>query len=311
METLRFISTPSQAKRLNDHLERGSKTRSVRGLEVEAISLQVIEEICRTAGVDFALIGIDQFLQQPRSDGISLLLDADIEPIVYSDFWDPPLYIDGVETNRIVSDKYRLYRMIQEVPEVRQPKTIPVHNHHDVESALNEIPTDKIVLKPRRNSHSSRNVLVMARSRIGQLRDDECLNFYDCIMQEYPPESLWPPKEWRLHFVGRKLCRCLKITDKNNWRKVFNIEDMPLSEIPPEIRNQALKIAAILVNNRNKDNFTLDFLETTSGFVFLEANCGALGSFYIDDREKKVFLQEIFLTLFRLYFKRRIKVCIS
>lgn len=311
METLRFISTPSQAKRLNDHLDGGSKIKSIRGLEVEAISLQVIEEICRTVGVDFALIGIDQFLQHIPSDGVSLLLDADVEPIVYSDFWGRQLQVDGAEINKIVSDKFRVYRMIREVPGVSQPKTIPVHNHHDVESALTEIQTDKVVLKPRISGHSSRNVLIVDRTRIEQPRDDERLNFHNCIMQEYPPESLWPPKEWRLHFVGRKLCRCLKITDKNNWKGYFKIEDIPLLEIPIGIGDQALKIAARLVNNRNKDNFTLDFLETKNGPIFLEANCGALGSFYIDDPEKKDFLQEIFITLFRLHFKRRIKPCIS
>lgn len=307
METLRFISTPSQEKRLNDHLDGGSGMKSKRGLEVEATSLQAIAEICHEANVHFVLMGIDRFLQRPSFDGISLLLDAEVEPIVYSPFWDPPLGVDGVEINRIASDKYRLYRMIREIPDVRQPQTTFIHNHRDIQSALQEIQTDKIVIKPRKNSHSSRNVLVMNRSRIERQLDDECLNFSDCIMQEYLPESLWPPKEWRLHFVGRKLCRCLRITDKNNWRKSFKIEDVPLPEIPLELRGQAQKIAAVLVNPRNKDNFTLDFLETEKGVIFLETNCGALGSFYIDSPEKKIFLREIFITLFRLYFKRRIR----
>lgn len=311
MDTLRFISTPSQVKKMNDHLAaEGSKGLSVRGLEVEATSLMVIRAICEDCRIQFELVGIDEFLRDQPKDGISLLLDADVEPMVYSGFWNPPLKVDGNEVSRIIGDKHRIYKMISTIKDVRQPKTLPLHNHRDVKSALAEILTEKVVIKPR-NSHSSKNVLILDKSRLVDTRPDERLNFADSIVQEYLPESLWPPREWRLHFVGRQLCRAIKITDKNNWTGAFKVENHAPQDVPRDLAEQAQKVATVLVNQRNRDNFTLDFLETEQGHLFLEANCGALGSFYVDDPEHRKYLEPIFANLFRLFFKRKISDCLT
>lgn len=311
MDTLRFIATPSQAKKLNDHLS-GSESQgfSIRGLEVEAVSLSVIRAICEEARIQFELVGADDFLKKQPADGISLLLDADVEPIVYSEFWAPPLKVDGSEINRLIGDKHRIYKMISTVQSVKQPKTLPLHNHRDLEDALAQLPTEKVVIKPR-NSHSSKNVLILDKARLTNTRPDERLNFADCIVQEYLPESLWPPREWRLHFVGRQLCRAIRITDKNNWTGAFGVDNQKTQDVPKDLAAQAQKVAEILANPKSKENFTLDFLETKMGPLFLEANCGALGSFYIDNPKFREYLEPIFLQLFRKFFKKKILQCIS
>lgn len=311
MDTLRFVSTPPQAKKLNDHLAgKKSQGLSIRGLEVEATSLVVVRAICEDCRVQFELVGADEFFRDKPENGISLLLDANVEPMVYSEFWNPPLKVDGNDVSRIIGDKYRIYRMISTVEGVKQPITLPLHNHRDIESALTSMSTEKVVIKPR-NSHSSKNVLILDKSRLANTRPDERLNFSDSIVQEYLPESLWPPIEWRLHFVGRQLCRAIRITDKNNWTGSFNVDNHSTRDVPKELVEQARKVAMVLVNQRNKDNFTLDFLETEEGYLFLEANCGALGSFYVDNPEHRKYLEPIFAQLFRLFFKRKISDCLT
>jgi len=304
MSEVRFITNVDQVERLNDHLvPEGTHTRSVHGLEVEKTSLQVIQQICQESGVSLALIGIDQFLREQPRDGISLLLDADVEPIVYGDLVRPPVPVDGAEVVNLIQDKFAVYRTMLQARGILQPQTEIIHNHHDVEGALSKITSERVVIKPRNGGHSSRNVLMLNRTRLENHQKGEIFNFHDCILQEYVADALWPPAEWRLHFVGRTLCRCLRTTDKNNWSHSFCTGDVELDQIPDDLKAAAVEASRHLTGERNRDNFTLDFLQTQKSFVFLEANCGALGSFYVDNTKKKPYLLPMFHRMFRRYFK--------
>lgn len=306
MSEVRFITNVDQVERLNDHLvPDGTHTRSVHGLEVEKISLQVIQQICQESGVSFALIGIDQFLREQPRDGISLLLDADVEPVVYGDLMRPPIPVDGAEVVNLIQDKFAVYRTMLQARGILQPQTEIIHNHHDVEGALSKIKSKRVVIKPRNGGHSSRNVLMLNRTRLENHQEGEIFNFHDCVLQEYVADALWPPVEWRLHFVGRTLCRCLQTTDKNNWTSKFATTDVDLDHIPDGLRIAAMEASRHLAGEKNRDNFTLDFLQTQNGFVFLEANCGALGSFYVDSSAKKPFLLPMFQRMFRRHFKKK------
>lgn len=306
MNEVRFITNVDQVERLNDHLvQEGTRTRSVHGLEVEKTSLQVIQQICQESAVSFSLIGIDKFLREQPTNGISLLLDADVEPVVYGNFVCPPIPVDGTEIVTLIQDKFAVYRTMMQARGILQPRTEIIHNHHDVEGVLSKIKSERVVIKPRNGGHSSRNVLMLNRSRLEDRQEGEIFNFHDCILQEYAEDALWPPIEWRLHFVGRALCRCLRTTDKNNWSHEFRTSDVDLDNIPAELEGAAVEASRHLAGERNRDNFTLDFLQTKNGFVFLEANCGALGSFYVDSPEKKPFLIPMFQRMFRRYFKKK------
>ncbi|MCL5239368.1 MAG: hypothetical protein M1286_02765 [Candidatus Marsarchaeota archaeon] len=95
----------------------------------------------------------------------------------------------------------------------------------------------------------------------------------------------------------------MKIRDKNNWEKALNIQDISQQEVPANLINQATEIATRLADRKSKDNFTLDFLETKEGFMFLEANCGALGSFYISKEEDAELLRPIIKQLLKVHFR--------
>lgn len=306
MDAVRFITNVNQVERLNDHLTpQGTHTRSVHGLEVEKTSLQVIQKICHESGVSFALIGIDRFLRDQPKEGVSLLLDADVEPVVYGDFVHPPIPVDGAEVVKLIQDKFAVYRTMMQARGILQPQTEIIRNHREIGSALSKIKSEKVVIKPRNGGHSSRNVLMLNRTRLENHQEGEIFNFHDCILQEYVADALWPPVEWRLHFVGRTLCRCLQTTDKNNWACHFATVDVDLDHIPDSLQAAAMEASHHLTGEKNRDNFTLDFLQTQNGFVFLEANCGALGSFYVDDPQKKPYLLPMFQRMFQRYFKRK------
>ena len=282
MKTLRFISLPDEAAPLNEYLEKSIYSKYLdKFREGEVRSMTAFKRLCEEYGAKFEIIGIDEFLKTKEKTGKSLLLDGDIESILYSEYWSPLLNVDGSSISKMISDKYVIYKMVKSVKEVLQPKTVYIQNYSELAGALEQIRTGTVVLKPRRDSFSSHNVLIIKRDRIEKISEGERLNFVDYLVQEYLEETLWPPQEWRFHFVGRELCRCMKIQDKNNWEKSLMITDLKVHDIPKELLDQAIAISRLLVNPKNSDNFTLDFLETKNGFIFLEANCGALGSFYI------------------------------
>lgn len=306
MNTVRFIALPHQASRLNEYLETGRCSRSLKDFkEGEIPSVVTFKKFCKEYGISFQVIGIDEFINLKPDDGVSLLLDVDIEPIVYSKYWSPPLKVDGQKISKLISDKYTIYRIVQNIPGVLQPKTAYIKNHLDIPKALSHITTPKIVLKPRSNSYSSHNVLILNRERIEHTSNYEMLNFTEYLLQEYLEETLWPPQEWRFHFIGRDICRCMKICDKNNWKRSLHIQDLPVQDVPQDLVNQAIEIAKRLANSKSKDNFTLDFLETKTGFLFLEANCGALGSFYIQKEEDEELLRPIIRKLLKVYFRMK------
>lgn len=274
---------------------------SLRNQKIEYISLQVIREICEEFHVNFSVLGIADFLKIEQR-GVTLLLDADIEPILYGDIFGKRIAVDGSEVSKCIDDKMSVYRLLLQSSKIKQPQTEPIHNHKDLSEALSRIPSQLVVIKPRSGGHSSRNVLIIDRQRFTDLRNEEMCNFHNCIVQEYIPS--WPPKEWRLHFVGQTLCRCLQIIDKNNWMNNFKINDIAINDLPSDLLDTAKNAACLISSKRCSDNFTIDFLESTTGeFHLLEANCGALGSFYIDDFSKKPKIEPIFARIFWRNFK--------
>ncbi|MFA5854686.1 MAG: hypothetical protein WC846_00120 [Candidatus Gracilibacteria bacterium] len=266
----------------------------------EASSIPFYEAIFRKYGREFKLISDEEFLKDPDPKSINIPFDVSAEAFLYNEVWDPPLPLDGRPLIDVLGDKYVVYKIVRGIQGIRQPLTLALKGHADLKRGVEEIRTSKIVLKPRFFGYEARNVLLVNRARLENISQDERLNFSEYIMQEYLEDIIWPPEEWRFHFIGRKLCRVMKITDKNNWSGVFKQENVLFENVPAEFMMQAEKVVKNLIKDlNNRDNFTIDFLRTKDGLVFLEANIGTLGSIYVQTEEDATFVEPIFVELFR------------
>lgn len=278
--------------------EQQSKTHGVIS-EMEKLSLRLIEEICVDHNISFQLLPIKTLLTDRTLQGSAILFDDRVDTLVYSQYLDTSLHIDARSIEPILSDKYRIYKIVSKFKQIHQPNTGAIRNHRDIDTTLAKINSKMVVLKPRFSSYESRNVLLINRARLQQPDALERFNFTDYIMQEYLPETIWPPHEWRLHYVGQTLCRCIKVIDKNNWGHSFALKNIALTDVPENIKLQGTLLAQALVDKNNYDNFTLDFLETANGEpIFLEANYGMLNSFLVETSTEKQFLEPIFTAIF-------------
>jgi len=237
MYTLLAVATLEKIKQLKKIIDAGVTDKPHnRMLYTEGISWREIENICTQSKVKFKFQDINNFLQETSPDDKTIILvgDTAVEPMLYNNIWEGKFSVDGKDLNKILNDKYHLYKKLGNLS-IRQPKTAVVSSYRDLESALSFITSEKIVMKPRFLTFESKNVLIMNRSRIENAKPGEYFNFSDCIMQEYISDSIWPPQEWRFHFVGWDICRCIKITDKNNWNHALKIEDLSTQDVPEQL----------------------------------------------------------------------------
>ncbi len=265
---------------------------------MEFETLKGLEKWVRKKGIEVRMLTIQEFLTSNEGN-INLLFEGSVERFLYDDNWDPPLQVDGKALLTIVGDKYETYKKIMN-GKIPTPNTFAIRGQKDLLQALEQIQTEKIVLKPRFWSYASANVLILKKHRLLDFSIEERFNVKDFVLQEYLPSTLFPSVEWRFHFVGNTLCRVIKTKDKNNWSKSFHVQNIDLEQVENRYINLAKSIAALINPKNYPDNFTLDFLETETGLIFLEANVGTLNSMFVHDEKDFTFIEPIFEELVNL-----------
>lgn len=302
MNTLRFIcSSQDYAQYFGARISNKIKHSWFGKLALT--SFPAIQQLCRLAKVDVQVLALPTVSQLPSTSSINLVFTTELEPLLYHPDMHWPVRIDGREVFRLFVDKFAVYRRMQMASVVAQPHTVVVRGQADLITALKDITTPYVVLKPRFHTYASRNVLLLQRQRLEQLQAAERLNLSDYLLQAYRPDTLWPSVEWRFHFVGQRLCRCQRIVDKNNWAQAFLNGNIALADIPQQFRTAAEATAGWLIASDNPDNFTIDFLELEGQqLLFLEANCGCLNSFFIADAAEAEYIRPIFTELVHRYF---------
>lgn len=270
--------------------------------QVQDATWSFMQEFAKNHGVAASRTTLHQLLTQPTVRGPHLLVSSELETVVYAQQIQFPCVLDGSTIVSVVGDKYATYSRIKQTS-LLQPETVVVRSQSDLIAALQTVKTKKVVLKPRYYSYESQNIYLIHRERLQQIASDERLNFKNYILQSYNDQTIWPPVEWRFHYVGQTLCRCLRTVDKNNWLKQFGQLDIALSDIPESYVVAANTAARALVSASTHDNMTIDFLEMNTGsqLLFLEANCGVLNSFMLMTEVDVPALTRIYQELLKQY----------
>lgn len=299
---LRFISSEDQYQIVQAYLHNSNEVSNAnkQKYRLDILTLEPLQHLAQTVGFHIAFCSVAQFLADPYGADINLSFDQKIESFLLSPFWDKPLPWDGQVSRTIFGDKYMVYKLIAvHCPDIFQPRTMPVDSHGDCMKALASLTSDFVVFKPRQFGFESKNVILIERQKALACVDKERLNFYNYIVQEYCDKVLWPPQEWRCHFVGRQLCRVMRISDKNNWGKQFSLTYTRIDEAPQQVLQCAQEIADRLVPKECMDNISIDFLMTTDGLMFLEVNMGCIGSMYPTSIEECAFIEPIYREMIR------------
>lgn len=266
-------------------------------------TVQFVNELGAAHGVTVTLCTLEEIMQLSEQTGPTLLLSGKLEPLIYSGQITLPTYVDGTSVAALLTDKYATYSAVKQCSTVVQPETFAIRSQSDLLKTLEQVTPAKVVLKPRQFSCESQNIYIVHSQRLQQLQADERLNFSNYILQVYNQHTIWPPIEWRFHYIGHQLCRCLRITDKNNWSGQFGHQDIPLTDLPVTFSMAAQTVIERLLPSQSVDNVTIDFLELDQPgqLLFLEANCGVLNSFMVMVESDKPAVQTIYEELFRRY----------
>lgn len=301
MRKVNFIAPENQKKTIDDYLMGKIDDTQLKDLKREAITAKLFKSFIEERGGKFEIKEINNFLNNPDTEAINLILEGELEDTLYSAYHGTKEYVDGGSVHAIINDKYKTYKQIKELKlnQVTFPKTIAIRSHNELVVAIGHINSDKVVLKPRNDSYSSHNVIIIKKSRLAKLENEERINLYNFLVQEYDKNLFWPPIEIRIHFVGRKPVRVIEIKDKNSWNKKFKIKNIPINKTQKNLMLAAREIVKTLVPIDCKDNLCLDFLKKRKGWIFLEANCGALETFYIGEISEYKYLRPILEEIIR------------
>lgn len=302
MGTLRLLLSTNDRSRYFSQSALKKDLTSVWG-QAMLNTVKFVNELGAAYGITVTLCTLEEMVQLPKQTGPTLLLSGKLEPLIYSGQITLPTYIDGMNAAILLTDKYATYSAVKQCSTIVQPETFAIRSQSDLLKTLEQVAPAKVVLKPRQFSCESQNIYIVHSQRLQQLQADERLNFSNYILQVYNQHTIWPPIEWRFHYVGHTLCRCLRITDKNNWSGQFIHQDIPLADLPAAFRVVAQTVIQKLLPSQSADNVTIDFLELDQPgqLLFLEANCGVLNSFMVMAEADKPALVAIYQELFGRY----------